>query len=244
MADTRRSSTRAVSDGVSLPPSWLLAVEMMSGEPPRSAMPTAKDTRVRVDDLSKITATVCGPSSGLRLHRSPFSAWARSRISACSACVMSSSRRKWRVMRFRSVWIGSCGSLGGGDGSECAVEAGAELIDLGIADDERRRDADGGVVGGVHDEALAHGLGHDRARHRFGEADADEEPASTNAADERRAEAEHELADLGAAPCGVLHESSPFDLAEHRVRDRGRERIAAERGAVLSLREERGGVIE
>ena len=60
-----RSSTRAVSEGVSLPPSWLLAVEMMSGLPPRSLMPTWKDTRVRVDDLSKITATLCGPASGL-----------------------------------------------------------------------------------------------------------------------------------------------------------------------------------
>ena len=27
-------------------------------------MPTANDTRVRVDDLSKMTATVCGPASG------------------------------------------------------------------------------------------------------------------------------------------------------------------------------------
>ena len=49
---------------VSLPPSWLLAVQMMSGLPPRSAMPTAKETRVRVEDLSKMTATVCGPASG------------------------------------------------------------------------------------------------------------------------------------------------------------------------------------
>ena len=39
-------------------------VEMISGDPPRSAIPTANDTRVRVDDLSKITATVCGPASG------------------------------------------------------------------------------------------------------------------------------------------------------------------------------------
>ena len=31
IAATCRSSTRAVSDGVSLPPSWLLAVEMISG---------------------------------------------------------------------------------------------------------------------------------------------------------------------------------------------------------------------
>ena len=27
-------------------------------------MPTAKETRVRVEDLSKMTATVCGPASG------------------------------------------------------------------------------------------------------------------------------------------------------------------------------------
>ena len=51
---------------VSLPPSWLFAVEMMSGEPPRSAMPTANETRVRVEDLSKMTATVWGPARGLR----------------------------------------------------------------------------------------------------------------------------------------------------------------------------------
>ena len=70
IADTIRSSTRAVSDGVSLPPSWLFAVEMISGLPPRSAMPTAKLTRVRVEDLSKITATVCGPARGFAPQRS------------------------------------------------------------------------------------------------------------------------------------------------------------------------------
>ena len=48
-------------------------------------MPTAKETRVRVDDLSKITATVCGPASGVTAQRSFLSSIARSRISACSA---------------------------------------------------------------------------------------------------------------------------------------------------------------
>ena len=55
-----------MSDGVSLPPSWLFAVEMMSGLPPRSAMPTAKLTLVRVDDLSKMTDRL---RAGERLHR-------------------------------------------------------------------------------------------------------------------------------------------------------------------------------
>ncbi len=57
-----------MSEGVSLPPSWLFAVEMISGEPPRSAMPTANETRVRVDDLSKMTATV---SDALILEGAP-----------------------------------------------------------------------------------------------------------------------------------------------------------------------------
>ena len=37
---------------------------MISGTPPSSAMPTANETRVRIDGLSKISATVRGPASG------------------------------------------------------------------------------------------------------------------------------------------------------------------------------------
>jgi hypothetical protein len=105
IAATWRSSTRAVSEAVSLPPSWLLAVLMISGLPPRSAIPTAKDTLVRVEDLSKMTATVRGPASGLTANRSRFSSRARSRISACSAGEMSSSRRKWRVTVSLSLMV-------------------------------------------------------------------------------------------------------------------------------------------
>ncbi len=43
-------------------PIWLVDASSTSGLPPSSAMPTANDTRVRVEALSKITATVCGPS--------------------------------------------------------------------------------------------------------------------------------------------------------------------------------------
>ena len=64
MAATWRSSTRAVSSMDSPRPIWELPASMISGRPPSSAMPTAKETRVRVDGLSKSTATVCGPSNG------------------------------------------------------------------------------------------------------------------------------------------------------------------------------------
>ena len=93
----------------------LLAAELAVGRrdderlPPRSAMPTANDTRVRVDDLSKITATVCGPASGLRPQRSALICSARSRIAVCSAWVRSSSRRKCRVMRVGLQSLGEHG---------------------------------------------------------------------------------------------------------------------------------------
>ncbi len=48
-------------------PACVVPRSITSGDPPRSAMPTANETRVRVEDLSNMTATVCGPSSGLRL---------------------------------------------------------------------------------------------------------------------------------------------------------------------------------
>ena len=47
-----------------------------------------------------------------------------------------------------------------------------------------------------------------------------------------------------AAQGGVLDEPGALDLAEHGVRDRGGERVAAERRAVLALRVERGGAAE
>ena len=72
IAATWRLSTRAVSPTVSPRPSCVLWDSMTSGLPPRSATPVAKETRVRSDGLSNITATVCGPASGLRANRSAF----------------------------------------------------------------------------------------------------------------------------------------------------------------------------
>ena len=62
IVETMRSSTLAESEIDSLWPSCDSAELTISGEPPSSAMPAAKDTRVRVEVLSKNTATVCGPA--------------------------------------------------------------------------------------------------------------------------------------------------------------------------------------
>jgi hypothetical protein len=58
IADVIRPSTRAVSATDSPRPIWVLPVSRTSGTPPRSAMPTENETRVRVDALSNRTATV------------------------------------------------------------------------------------------------------------------------------------------------------------------------------------------
>ena len=143
IAATWRSSTRAVSDGVSLPPSWLFAVEMISGVPPRSAMPTANETRVRVEDLSKMTATVCGPARGFSFHRSFFSATARSRISACSAgcqVVVAQQMPGHAVTSFGAALssVGASSTRASSTVRSDAVNSCDELVDLDVADVERR----------------------------------------------------------------------------------------------------------
>ncbi len=99
IAATCRSSTRAVSSIGSPRPSWLVWASTTSGLPPSSATPTANEIRVRVDGLSKISATVFGPSSGRCTNRSAFISAASSSTAACCSGLRSSSRRKCRVMR-------------------------------------------------------------------------------------------------------------------------------------------------
>src|SRR3954453_4746919 len=81
---------------VSPRPSWVVAASMMIGWPPSSAMPASKDSLVRVEGFSKMTATDLGPSSGRAANGSFFIRSASSRIAVCSSAVMSSSTRKWR----------------------------------------------------------------------------------------------------------------------------------------------------
>ena len=61
MVETMRSRTLAVSSTDSLWPIWASPGLMIRALPPMSAMPVAKETRVRVEVLSKITATVLRP---------------------------------------------------------------------------------------------------------------------------------------------------------------------------------------
>ena len=58
MPSTMRESTCAVSLIGSPRPSWISAVERNSALPPSCDVPTSKETRVRVEDLAKIIASV------------------------------------------------------------------------------------------------------------------------------------------------------------------------------------------
>src|SRR3954447_4059908 len=108
-------------------------------------MPTWNDTLVRVEGLSKSTATERGPSSGRAAKRSFFNASARSRTSTCSAGVRSSSRRK--CLGIRGL-LGSrqAGIEGGGQGGE-------ERVGLLVGEDERRGEPDDVVGDCVGEEA-------------------------------------------------------------------------------------------
>ena len=59
---TMRPSTRAVSLIGSPRPSWMSFLDRNIGKPPSSRMPTSKETRVRVEDLVKMSAHVCPES--------------------------------------------------------------------------------------------------------------------------------------------------------------------------------------
>ena len=151
IAATWRLSTRAVSSTVSPRPSCVLWDSMTSGLPPRSATPVANETRVRSDGLSNITATVCGPASGLRANRSAFSSAARSSTSACSAGFRSSSRRKCRGGQSAAgpppgppvvPAPRSCGTPGGGDVVKNAGQGAEEVSYFPGADDQWRRQPD------------------------------------------------------------------------------------------------------
>src|SRR5882757_1077636 len=122
-------------------PSWLVWASMTSGYPPSSAMPTLNDTRVRVDGLSKMTATARGPVSGWRISRSAFIASARSSTSRSSAGLRSSSRRKCLGMNV----------------SQRGGEAGQGIVDVGLGKNERRGQPDDVGFDGVHQHAALTG---------------------------------------------------------------------------------------
>ena len=197
-------------------------------------MPTANETRVRVEDLSKITATVCGPASGLSFQRSFLSATARSRISACSAGGQVVVAQQVAGHAVTSVERGveiqhSASSTVRSD----AVNSCDELVDLDVADVERRHEPDRLVVRGVDDEAVLLRGRDDRLgdrmpqrRRRSGGPGRGIPPTSGESI------AADRLAQLAAALGGVAHEALVLDLGEDGAGDRGAEGVAAERRAV------------
>src|SRR5699024_9011514 len=146
----------AVSAMDSLCPSCASPGLMISGCPPSAAMPAANDTRVRVEVLSKMTAAVCGPASGVRELGAALSSTARSRTLPSSAGPRSESLRKWRVM----VILRKSGWGSAGDEAGQGVDERGELVG---SDGQRRGEADASRCDGVDDEpglerASGHGL--------------------------------------------------------------------------------------
>ncbi|KAG7666467.1 hypothetical protein KSW81_008416 [Nannochloris sp. 'desiccata'] len=135
--------------------------------------------------------------------------------------------------RVRS-WRGGLRSSGG----QCCGEESEKAVDLSIADDERRREADALVVRRVDDEAAVQRLGDDSRRDGGGEPHAEQQAATSHLGDEGRTESQDALPQLVAASSRVAHEVGPFDLSEHSIGDSGRKRIAPEGRAVLAEREE------
>src|SRR5690606_20775948 len=74
----------------------------------------------------------------------------------------------------------------------------------------------------------------------LGEPDPERQAAALDVGAERRADELDACPQLSTAGAGVAHEIRPLDLAEHGVRGACRERVAAERRAVVAGPEELG----
>src|SRR5699024_5074884 len=235
IAETIRVSTCVVSVIDSPRPSWLDPASITSGLPPSSATPVAKDTRVRVEDLSNMIATVRGPSRGRRAKRSPASWSARARTSFCSAGARSSSRRKWRGISVLAVEGGSVGDGGRvGDRVEQAGQSGGEGRELGVGDDQRRGQAQRGGVGRVDDETRRQGGRCDLLGQRGAQCDAQQQSGPAHPVDQRMLEGEDVTGEPLADGADVREQILLEEGAEHgQPRGRG-QRVAAEGGAVLA----------
>src|SRR5699024_1030863 len=216
IAETIRVSTCVVSVIDSPRPSWLDPASITSGLPPSSATPVAKDTRVRVEDLSNMIATVRGPSRGRRAKRSPASSSARARTSFCSAGARSSSRRKWRGISVLSLGGRSVG--GGrraGDRVEQAGQGGGEGRELGVGDDQRRGQAQGGRVRRVDDEARRERGRCELLGQRGAQRDAQQESGAPHPLDQGVVEGEDLAGEPLADGAGVREQVVLEEGAEH-----------------------------
>src|SRR5215210_6200238 len=101
IACTIRDSTSATSRGDSPRAICSSPWRSTNAWPPSSYTPVSKETRVRVEGLSKMSATD-RPSSARDNRRSAFSSSARSRSPCCSSAVSSAPVRKCFAMRVLS----------------------------------------------------------------------------------------------------------------------------------------------
>ncbi|CDX33909.1 hypothetical protein MPLA_1690011 [Mesorhizobium sp. ORS 3359] len=218
-------------------PSCISVPVSMIVSPPSWRMPTSKDTRVRVDGLSKIIASTL-PSSGF--ERSPalslvFRAIASSSMMRRSPAETADRSVKWRTLigRFQNLFRGF-GRYRVGQALGAAADALQRLADLLVGDGERRQEADD-VVAGRHGKqvlvAQRHvhlGIGHGafQAEHQAGPPDAFYDLGKF-VRDCRKALLQQQRLALH-----VLQEAVGQHHVEHGVADRHRQRIAAEGGAV------------
>src|SRR5699024_9908038 len=200
----------------------------------------------RVEDLSNMIATVRGPSRGRWAKRSSASSSARARTSFCSAGARSSSRRKWRGISVLSLGGRSVG--GGrraGDRVEQAGQGGGEGRELGVGDDQRRGQAQGGRIRRVDDEARRERGRCELLGQRGAQRDAQQEAGAPHPLDQRGAEGGHRAADgwgegaelavdRAGGGAGVRGAVAVEGVAEHGQAGGGGQRVAAEGGAVLA----------
>src|SRR6266511_2425306 len=181
-------------------------------------MPTSKETRVRSDGFSKMTATDSGPASGRYRNRSAFMVTARSRTSA---------------------W-----STGLGGGVKGGRQRGQEGLDLLGGHDQGRRQAYHVWCHGVGQEArLLHEAG-DRRRAGPAQDDAQEQTGAAYSGDERVAQTFDAGAQQLADPLGVVEQALGLDRVQHRESGGAAHRVAAERAAVAARSEQGGRVAE
>src|SRR3979409_180461 len=129
---------------VSPRPSWVSVRPSMIVWPPRSRMPAANATPVRVDGLSKIMASVL-PPSGLScppLERAFFIALPRSRIWR-SVLGSTWSRSRKCLGAAMTLLGGLVGTLDAGlERLRGLLQDGDALVECGLVCDQRREEAD------------------------------------------------------------------------------------------------------
>ena len=146
MTSTMRDITRAVSSTGSPRSRCVSRGERNSEAPPSCAMPASNDTRVRVEDFSKIMASVLPASGACSWPRrcSALSSMARA-ISRVSSAGLRSARRE-KVTR---------GHVAPGQefAHDAAEHRSHDLVGLCVAQDQRRQQADHAVGGDVDQQS-------------------------------------------------------------------------------------------